>query len=249
MNCFKPSQRRPANPSRPGPRQTAVAAATRSQAGWTLPSGCRPAAWLSRERTNPAATGAQSISWRTALLIRRTARTAKCRSCKNQAGKLSATCMHNSCNGRGWKEFRDAIGKPDADHYDPPYVNNRSQSPRHDSRDDALIFWEPNIVAMSSIQPRAVQWLWKNRIPNGKLVSLSGNPGLGKTLVLIDIAARVSTGAAWPDGCPGSEPGGVVICSAEDDPHDTLRPRFDSAGADVRPNQSSGIGSAVGRQD
>ena len=86
---------------------------------------------------------------------------------------------------------------------------------------------------MSSIQPRAVEWLWKHRIPNGKLVSLSGNPGLGKTLVLIDIASRVTTGASWPDGCPGGEPGGVVICSAEDDPHDTLRPRCDAAGADV----------------
>ena len=149
-------------------------------------------------------------------------------------GKIGAGCKHNSCIGRGWQEFKEQIGKPDRDHFDPPpSVNNRNHSPRQDSRDDALIFWEPSIVSMSSIEPRAVKWLWKNRIPNGKLVSLSGNPGLGKTLVLIDIASRVTTGASWPDGCPGGEPGGVVICSAEDDPHDTLRPRFDAAGADV----------------
>ena len=149
-------------------------------------------------------------------------------------GALSAACMHNSCNGRGWQQFKEQIGKPDPDHYDPPLTApNHNHQPRGDSRDDALIQWEPNIVAMSSIQPRAVQWLWKNRIPNGKLVSLSGNPGLGKSLVLMDIAARVTTGAVWPDGCPGSEPGGVVICNAEDDPHDTLRPRLDAAGANV----------------
>jgi hypothetical protein len=35
-------------------------------------------------------------------------------------GKLSARCMHNSCSGRGWKDFKAAIGEPDADHYDPP---------------------------------------------------------------------------------------------------------------------------------
>lgn len=29
-------------------------------------------------------------------------------------GKLGAKCMHESCSGRGWREFRDAIGKPDA---------------------------------------------------------------------------------------------------------------------------------------
>ena len=90
------------------------------------------------------------------------------------------------------------------------------------------IRWEPTIVPMNTIEPRTVKWLWKNRIPNGKLVSLSGNPGLGKTLVLMDISSRVTTGADRPDGERGGEPGGVVICSAEDDPHDTLRPRLDA---------------------
>ena len=37
------------------------------------------------------------------------------------SGKLSAKCMHNSCTGRGWQEFKEAIGEPDRDrHYDPP---------------------------------------------------------------------------------------------------------------------------------
>ena len=112
-------------------------------------------------------------------------------------------------------------------------AQNTNGKPHTDPNDEHLIYWEPNIVPMNTVEPRAVQWLWKYRIPNGKLVSLSGNPGLGKSLVLVDIAARVTTGGAWPDACPGGEPGGVVICSAEDDPHDTLRPRLDAAGADV----------------
>jgi hypothetical protein len=37
-------------------------------------------------------------------------------------GKLSAHCFHNGCAGKGWADFRDAIGKPDGDHYDPPMV-------------------------------------------------------------------------------------------------------------------------------
>jgi hypothetical protein len=43
-------------------------------------------------------------------------------SCIMQApgGKLSAQCFHNSCRGRGWKEFKEAIGQPDPEHYDPP---------------------------------------------------------------------------------------------------------------------------------
>ena len=151
-------------------------------------------------------------------------------------GKLGALCMHDSCSGRGWAEFKQAIGPPDPDHWHPPLNGSTARKPHTTNPPEDFktpFLWEPNIVAMSNIHPRAVEWLWKNRIPSGKLVSLSGNPGLGKTLVLMDISARVTTGAAWPDGCPGSEPGGVVVCSAEDDPYDTLRPRLDAANADV----------------
>jgi hypothetical protein len=35
-------------------------------------------------------------------------------------GKLAAACKHNSCTGKGWKEFKAAIGLPDPAHYDPP---------------------------------------------------------------------------------------------------------------------------------
>ena len=35
-------------------------------------------------------------------------------------GQMSARCFHNSCHGRGWQAFKDALGKPDRDHYDPP---------------------------------------------------------------------------------------------------------------------------------
>jgi hypothetical protein len=57
---------------------------------------------------------------------------------------------------------------------------------------------------------------------------------LGKSLITLDAAARVSRGLAWPDtpGCPNTS-GDVIILSAEDDPADTIRPRLDVAGADV----------------
>jgi P4 family phage/plasmid primase-like protien len=35
-------------------------------------------------------------------------------------GKLSAQCFHSSCSGRGWQEFRQAIGEPLREHWDPP---------------------------------------------------------------------------------------------------------------------------------
>ena len=40
-------------------------------------------------------------------------------------GKLGADCKHNSCNGRGWQEFKEAIGPPEPDHWDPPLSDHR----------------------------------------------------------------------------------------------------------------------------
>jgi putative DNA primase/helicase len=84
----------------------------------------------------------------------------------------------------------------------------------------------------SEIKAETLKWLWPGRIPLGKLTLLIGDPGLGKSLLTIDIAARVSRGSSFPDGerCEG---GDVIFLSAEDDVADTIRPRLDAAGADV----------------
>jgi len=93
---------------------------------------------------------------------------------------------------------------------------------------------EPVITRLADVTPRPVEWLWKSRIALGKLTLLSGDPGLGKSFITLDLAARVSRGTPWPD-CPHDSrtPGGVVLLSAEDDLADTVRPRLDAAGADV----------------
>jgi putative DNA primase/helicase len=86
--------------------------------------------------------------------------------------------------------------------------------------------------AFSDIKPELLRWLWPSRIPVGKVTLLIGDPGLGKSLLTIEIASRVSRGASFPDGAK-CELGAVVMASAEDDPADTIRPRLDAANADV----------------
>ncbi|HUT33009.1 MAG TPA: AAA family ATPase, partial [Planctomycetota bacterium] len=51
---------------------------------------------------------------------------------------------------------------------------------------------------------KRVNWLWPGRVPMGKVTLLVGDPGQGKSLLALDVAARVTTGAAWPDQ---AEPG------------------------------------------
>jgi hypothetical protein len=87
-------------------------------------------------------------------------------------------------------------------------------------------------VRLSSVRARAVEWLWPGWLPLGKLCDLSGDPGLSKSTLLLDLAARVSTNGVMPDGAQGVS-GGVCIMSAEDGLEDTIQPRLRAAGADL----------------
>jgi hypothetical protein len=87
-------------------------------------------------------------------------------------------------------------------------------------------------VRLSTVRARPVEWLWPGWLPLGKLCDLSGDPGLSKSTLLLDLAARVSTTGLMPDGAPGIS-GGVCIMSAEDGLEDTILPRLRAAGADL----------------
>jgi RecA-family ATPase len=89
------------------------------------------------------------------------------------------------------------------------------------------------LVTLATIQPEAVEWAWPGRIPFGKLTLLIGDPGEGKSYLLGDLEARMTSGRPWPDGAP-SVACDVIILSAEDGIADTIRPRLDRQGGDPR---------------
>lgn len=91
---------------------------------------------------------------------------------------------------------------------------------------------ELGIVQMSDVKPERIDWLWPGRIPRGKLTIVEGDPKVGKSTLMLDIAARVTTGGPFPDG-HRPEAGVVMILTAEDGLGDTVRPRLDAAGAAV----------------
>jgi len=91
------------------------------------------------------------------------------------------------------------------------------------------------VVSLAEVAAERVRWLWPGRVPLGKLTVLEGDPGLGKSAVALDLAARATRGAAMPDGSRAdlSGPVGVVLLCAEDGLGDTVRPRLEAAGADL----------------
>lgn len=85
-------------------------------------------------------------------------------------------------------------------------------------------------VRGDEIVRQQLEWLWGGRVPIGKLTRFVGDPGLGKSLVTLNVAAAVTRGDL-PGDRQGTA-GRVLIFSAEDDPADTIMPRLDEAGAD-----------------
>ena len=121
-----------------------------------------------------------------------------------------------------------AVPKPNGKHTTPVPMLPAQPKPEETSQVYAAI-------------EQPVQWLWPNWIPLGKLTMLDGDPGLGKSTMLLDLAARVSTVGIMPDGSHGAT-GNVAIMSAEDSPKDTIRPRLEAAGANLnRIHNLSGV--------
>lgn len=91
---------------------------------------------------------------------------------------------------------------------------------------------EASIRYFSEVRVREVDWLWHPYIPFGKITVIQGDPGDGKTTLILNIAALLSRGLPMPESTDYSLPTSVLYQSAEDGAEDTLKPRLMSAGAD-----------------
>ncbi len=87
-------------------------------------------------------------------------------------------------------------------------------------------------IWMSDVTETKTEWPWNGYVPIGKLTIIDGDPGVGKSSLTCDMAARVSTGRAMPDGSPGIS-GNVLMLSYEDTPHDTVVPRLKAHNAEL----------------
>jgi len=89
------------------------------------------------------------------------------------------------------------------------------------------------MIALAEIKPRVVDWLWPNRLALGKLAMFDGDPGRAKSLVTLDLSARITTGRPMPDGTGVAAPANVLIIQGEDFADDTVLPRLRALGADL----------------
>jgi len=91
---------------------------------------------------------------------------------------------------------------------------------------------ELKMIKMSDVQSQEIEWLWYPFIPYGKLTIVQGDPGDGKTTLILNIAAKLSKGEGLEDGMEVTEPIKVIYQTAEDGLADTVKPRLENAGAE-----------------
>ena len=88
------------------------------------------------------------------------------------------------------------------------------------------------MIKMSDIEAQEIEWLWYPYITYGKLAIVQGDPGDGKTTLILNLAAKLTKGEGLDENMKVTEPMNVIYQTAEDGLADTVKPRLLQAGAD-----------------
>ena len=91
---------------------------------------------------------------------------------------------------------------------------------------------ELKLIKMSEVQSQEMEWLWFPFISYGKLTIIQGDPGDGKTTLVLNIAAKLSKGERLDENMNIIESVNIIYQTAEDGLADTVKPRLELAGAD-----------------
>jgi hypothetical protein len=86
--------------------------------------------------------------------------------------------------------------------------------------------------SLAQLTHSLIPWLWEPYLPKGRLALIDGDPGIGKSLLTIDIAARLSRGGELPNGVLSARRHTTILLGKEDNSADTIGPRAAAAGAD-----------------
>jgi len=88
------------------------------------------------------------------------------------------------------------------------------------------------MTSFAEVEPLDQEWCWAGRIPAGDVTLIAGAGGIGKSFLLADLGARITTGRCMPDGSD-TAPGSVILAAAEDDAATATVHRLKAAGADL----------------
>ena len=88
------------------------------------------------------------------------------------------------------------------------------------------------LTLYSDVTAVPVNWLWQPYIAIGKITLLQGDPGCGKSSMMMNLIAELSKGGLTPDGRALGAPQRILYQCSEDGAKDTIKPRLLAAEAD-----------------
>lgn len=90
------------------------------------------------------------------------------------------------------------------------------------------------LISLEDINAKSVEWLWYPYIPLGKITIIQGDPGGGKTTLILRLSSLLSRGKPLPfeNQDISKEPIKIIYQTAEDGYDDTIKPRLLDADAD-----------------
>jgi RecA-family ATPase len=114
------------------------------------------------------------------------------------------------CNSVLWHEVLTAVAKD---------LPDKAQAP-----------WTPVSKPLASYTVERKHYYWYPLLPKGEPVSLEGDPGTGKSALLVKLICHLTTGQRFPTLFPDRPeqdfpPRNVLLFTYEDDPNSTIHPR------------------------
>ena len=101
----------------------------------------------------------------------------------------------------------------------------------------------PQIRPLAEVEERPISWLWPGHLALGRLTVVAGEPGAGASLLLLEVASRVSRGRSFPPRAfPGAEhdvsdaprEAAEVLLITHQDLAEVVKPRLAALGADTK---------------
>lgn len=117
------------------------------------------------------------------------------------------------------------------------------ESAKVDDAEDARECWMPlrpggtvtRVWSATEVPELVDEWLWNGRVPTRHVTAIVGPKGAGKSYLVAELVAKISSGDPWPDE-PNTrrEPAKVLVISAEDELPNDIMPRLRACGANFK---------------
>jgi AAA domain len=140
------------------------------------------------------------------------------------AAKVEAEFRQSALfNSTHWKEKWERLGKSQLTRVREYFDSH----PRTTEESRSLI-----VVGDTEATEKKILYAWDPVLPLGKLVHFAGRSSEGKSPVTMDLIARISRWAEFPNGCVNGFPGPrrSILMNNEDGLEDTIIPRYYQAG-------------------